>query len=175
MRLWRGGDVRHADFVLVEEGVFREPVVWDMGNPLESPFFSVPYLRSGAGNLSDVTHSWDGSLGIEVDPNGGGDRGVVYEIGAFNELFEGVFPRGGGASFGTNHHAKVLGRGNNREVGPFWSNFPNGSSDAFDSVGGWVDPERYERALLDFKVKAGDVLKEVEIPLKGREVLKGLH
>ena len=45
----------------------------------------------------------------------------------------------------------------------------------FIASGVWVDPERYERALLDFEVKAGDVLKEVEIPLKGREVLKGLH
>ena len=30
-------------------------------------------------------------------------------------------------------------------------------------------------ALLDFEVKAGDVLKEVEVPLEGGEVLKGLH
>ena len=53
--------------------------------------------------------------------------------------------------------------------------FSDGFGDPFDSVGGWVDPERYERALLDFEVKAGDVLEEVEVPLKGREVLKGLH
>ena len=87
-----GGNVPHTNFVLVEEGVPRKRVVWDMGNPLESPFFGVPYLGRGAGNLGDVTHSWDGSLGIEVDPNGGGDRGVGYEIGAFDELFEGFFP-----------------------------------------------------------------------------------
>ena len=73
--------------MLVEEGVFRERVVWDMCNPLESPFiFQRPDLRSGAGNLSDVTHSWDGSLDVEVGTNGGGKRGVGYEIGAFYEL-----------------------------------------------------------------------------------------
>ena len=86
-RLCRGGDVPHANFVLVEEGVFRERVVWDMGNPLECPFFSVPDLGGGAGDLGDIAHSWDGSLDVEVGPNGGGKRGVGYEIGAFYELF----------------------------------------------------------------------------------------
>ena len=87
-RLWQGGgNVSHAEFVLVKEGVLRECVVRDAGNPLESPFFGVPYFRCGASNLRDVAHSWDGSLGIEVDPNGGGDRGVGHEIGAFNAFF----------------------------------------------------------------------------------------
>ena len=85
------------------------------------------------------------------------------------------FPGGGGATFGANHHAKVLGSGNNREVGPLGGYFLNGSSDSFDSFGGWVDPERNERAFLDFEVKSRDVPKEVEAPLKGREVLKGLN
>ena len=90
-RLWQGGYVSHADFVLVEEGVLRERVVRDVGNPLESPFFGIPYFRGGAGNLRDVAHSWDDSLGIEVGPQGGGERGVGNEIGAFDELSEGVF------------------------------------------------------------------------------------
>ena len=78
--------------MLVEEGVLRERVVRDVGNPLESPFFGVPDLRRGAGNLRDVAHSWDDSLGIEVGPQGGGERGVGNEIGAFDELSEGFFP-----------------------------------------------------------------------------------
>ena len=130
------------------------------------PIFSVPDLGGGAGDLGDIAHSWDSSLHVEVGTDGGGKSSVGYEIGAFYELLEGFFPGRGGASFGTNHHAKVLGRGNNREVGPFWSNFPNGSSDAFDSVGSWVDPERYERTLLDFEVKAGDVLKRSKFLLR---------
>ena len=32
-----------------------------------------------------------------------------------------------------------------------------------------------DRALLDFEVKAGDVLEEVEVSLESGEVLKGLH
>ena len=53
--------------------------------------------------------------------------------------------------------------------------FFDGFSDPFDSVGGWVDPERDERAFLDFEVKAGDVLEEVGVPLESGEVLKGLR
>jgi hypothetical protein len=81
-----GGDVPHANFVLVEEGVFRERVVWDMGNPLECPFFSVPDLGGGAGDLGDIAHSWDSSLNAEVGTDGGGKSSVGYEIGAFYEL-----------------------------------------------------------------------------------------
>ena len=61
-----GGNVPHTNFVLVEEGVPREGVVWDVGNPLESPFFGVKDFGRGARNLRDVAHGRNDPLGVEV-------------------------------------------------------------------------------------------------------------
>ena len=47
----------------------------------------------------------------------------------------------GGASFGTNHDSEVLGRGDNREVGPIRAEFLYGLGDPFGSVRSRVNPE----------------------------------
>ena len=75
--------------MLVKERVFWESVVGDVGDSLQSPFFSAKDLRGDVGDLSDVSHSRGDALGVKVSADRWGKGGVGYEIGAFHYFLKG--------------------------------------------------------------------------------------
>ena len=52
--------------MLIEEDVFGEGVVGDVGDPLEGPFLRLDDFRGDVGDLHDVAHGWRDSLSVDV-------------------------------------------------------------------------------------------------------------
>ena len=108
--------------MLIEERVFWEGVVGDVGDSLESPFLSTEDLRGGVGYLRDVSHSRGDALGVKVGADRGGQGSVGYEIGAFHNFLRVFSHEAEEPPLGPIMTPKY-GRGNNGEVGPFQDDF----------------------------------------------------